>query len=190
MSTEKRVYVVTGSSRGLGLALVRQLAAGKNNLVFATARDPESAAELKKLASEHSGSVELVKLDTASETSIAEGAKAIAAKTKKVHVLINNAAINEANPSLKTSKSELLNSFSVNAVGPLLLIQALWPLIEAAQKDSKTVDAKSVDVPKVINISSTVGSNGVLLAEKKMGKPYSLSSEQNSIKLIDSESCY
>jgi len=157
LMSEKRVYVVTGANRGIGLEMVQQLAADKNNLVFATARDPDKATELKKLASSSSGSIEVLKLDTSDEKSIQEAAKVISGKTKKVHVLINNAGILENHSALKTSKTELLNSFNVNVAGVLLVTQALFPLLETAQKDSKS-DPKSADVPKVINLSTGIAS--------------------------------
>jgi len=148
---------------------VRQIAAEKNTLVFATCRSPDSADELKKLAAASSGSIELVKLDTADEKSITEGAKAIAAKTTKVHVLINNAGILEAHSALTTPKAELLSSFSLNVAGVMLVTQALYPLLQAAQrviKAGETLDTKSTDVPKVINISSTIGSVGTATTSK------------------------
>jgi len=151
------------------LEMVRQLAAEKNTLVFATCRDPDSADGLKKLAAAHSDSIEVIKLDAGNETSIQEGAKAIAAKTKKIHVLINNAAVWEGHPALKTPKSELLNSFSLNVGGPMLVTQALFPLLQAAQqepKDGKSIDTKSADVPKVANVSSTIGSLGTATTSK------------------------
>jgi len=160
-TAEKRVYVVTGTSRGLGLEMVRQIAAEKDTLVFATCRNPDSADQLKKLAATSSGSIELIKLDAADEKSITEGAKAIAAKTTKVHVLINNAGVFEGRSALTTPKEELLSSFNLNVAGPLLVTQALYPLLQAAQQEIKageTLDTKSTDVPKVVNISSVIGS--------------------------------
>jgi len=161
MSDEKRVYVVTGANRGIGLELVQQLAADKNNLVFATARDPDKAAELKKLASSSSGSIEVVKLEASDEKSIEEATKVISGKTKKVHVLINNVGVLEAHSALKTTKAELINSFTVNVTSVLLVTQALFPLLETAQKDSKS-DPKS-DAPKVVNLSTGIASLGLKL---------------------------
>jgi len=100
-------------------------------------------------------------MDAADAKSIQEGVKAVAAKTTKVHVLINNAAVLEAQHALKTPFSELVHSFTLNVGGPLLVTQAFAPLLQAAQqvlKAGETWDTKSTDVPKVINVSSTIGS--------------------------------
>ena len=45
-----KTYVVTACNRGLGLEFARQLS-GRGDRVIGTARDPESATELKRLAS-------------------------------------------------------------------------------------------------------------------------------------------
>jgi len=88
-----KVYLVTGSSRGIGLELVRQLAERKDTLVFATARDPEKSEELKKIHASSKGQVILVPLDVADEKTITAAAKQVSEKTKKIDVLINNAGI-------------------------------------------------------------------------------------------------
>jgi len=57
-------YLITGCSRGLGLALAAKLAtfaASEVSVVFATARN--ESPELKKLAASSSGRVLFVKLD-------------------------------------------------------------------------------------------------------------------------------
>ena len=61
------VYVVTGASRGLGLEFIKQLSA-KGSTVFACARNPDQAEELKKLVDNKK--VYSIKLDTTNEQSL------------------------------------------------------------------------------------------------------------------------
>lgn len=90
-------YLVTGSSRGLGLALVSRLASlpkAEVGTVIATARQ-DNSPRLKELASASSGRVELVKLDVADKSSVEAAAKMVEAKLqgKGLDYLINNAGV-------------------------------------------------------------------------------------------------
>ena len=66
----QRIFLVTGSSRGIGLGLVRELIS-RGHKVVATCRNPESASELTKVLAEN-GQPEAVKCDVASDTSVEE----------------------------------------------------------------------------------------------------------------------
>ena len=97
-------YLITGSSRGLGLELVTQLAAlpsSQVGRVFATARS-EPSSELTKLIDGSSGRVVYVKLDTGNQTSVknaaAEVARNLEVEGLGLDVLINNAGIMPLTP--------------------------------------------------------------------------------------------
>ena len=96
-------YLITGTPRGLGLEMARQLASMPDHevgTIVATARG-ESSEGLKKLMQESSGRVVFVKLDA---TSVA-GAKEAVKETEHLlgsqglDVLINNAGILNATPN-------------------------------------------------------------------------------------------
>lgn len=61
------IFVVTGTSRGLGLELTRQLSA-KGHTVFACARNPDASEKLQELV--NSKQVIPIKLDTLDRESI------------------------------------------------------------------------------------------------------------------------
>jgi NAD(P)-dependent dehydrogenase (short-subunit alcohol dehydrogenase family) len=87
-------YLVTGASRGLGLATVAFLASSPETdvkVVFATVRS-ETAA-LKKLAEESSGRIVVVKLDITDQASVDDGVKVVEERlgNSGLDVLINNA---------------------------------------------------------------------------------------------------
>lgn len=90
-------YLVTGSSRGLGLALVSRLAnlpKAEVGTIIATARQDDSP-RLKELANASSGRVELVKLDVTDRPNVEAAAKMVEAKLqgKGLDFLINNAGV-------------------------------------------------------------------------------------------------
>jgi len=67
--TASMLYVVTGTSRGIGLELVRQLVA-RGDHVVATARQPNEASELQELAKAHRDAINVVQMDVQDHESI------------------------------------------------------------------------------------------------------------------------
>ena len=94
-------YLITGSSRGLGLAMAAQLAvllSSEVNTIFATGRSESSA--LKKLVDSSAGRVIFVQLETTSEASIKQAVAQVeqALAGKGLDVLVNNAGIMGVSP--------------------------------------------------------------------------------------------
>lgn len=90
-------YLVTGSSRGLGLALVSRLASlptAQVGKIIATARQ-DNSPQLTELVNSSSGRVELVKLDVTNNVSIQEAARLVEGKLqgKGLDYLVNNAGL-------------------------------------------------------------------------------------------------
>ena len=82
-----QVWLVTGSSRGLGRAIVEAgLAAG--NKVLATARDVES---LRDLSDRHGDQIKLFALDVTDESAAANAVQAAISAFAALDVVINNA---------------------------------------------------------------------------------------------------
>ena len=117
-------YVITGANRGIGLELVRQLAAGGSE-VIATVRDPGSARELATMA------VRIEALDTGDPVSVSAFAERLGDET--VDVLINNAGISghDGGRLADTDIEQLLDTFNVNSLGPMRVTQALLPNLRA-----------------------------------------------------------
>src|SRR5947209_3296014 len=92
MASDQPIIVVTGGNRGIGLEMVRQLAARGAQVVL-TARKPEAGAEaVAKLASE-SLSVQFHPLDVTSEESVVALKQFVESSFGRLDVLINNAGI-------------------------------------------------------------------------------------------------
>ena len=138
--------LVTGANRGLGLEFTRQLLAGGDR-VFAACRHPGKANALTALAGAHPGHLHVLPLDQSQPRSIDELVREISAITDTLDVLINNAGMLVSGERFGelTTKS-MTDSFSANAIGPMLLSQALCPLLEKSQQ------------AKVMNMSSRLGS--------------------------------
>jgi NAD(P)-dependent dehydrogenase (short-subunit alcohol dehydrogenase family) len=96
-------FLITGSSRGLGLALATRLASlpsGQVGTIFATARQ-DNSAQLKELISASSGRVEFLGLDVTDKKSVQEATSLVEQKLqgKGLDYLINNAGAMDWNPA-------------------------------------------------------------------------------------------
>ncbi|KAM6123836.1 uncharacterized protein FYN12_007925 isoform 2-T2 [Phoenicopterus ruber ruber] len=158
-----RTVVLTGSNRGIGLELVKQLLGAPRPpaWIFATCRDPEGprAQELRDLASKHPNLV-LVKLDVANPSAVTDAAKVVEGKLNGMglNLLINNAGIYTPAASLETvDAEEMIRTYKTNAVGPMLMAQAFLPLLKKAARES-TEKGLSCSKAAIINISTIMGS--------------------------------
>ena len=117
--------VVTGANRGLGLEFVRQLLA-RGDDVIAACRHPGKATELNRLAGEHPGRLHVLPLDVADERSRIAFAHELPLVADGVDLLINNAGVLHSGERWGHLEASILeDSLRTNAVGPLLLTQAL-----------------------------------------------------------------
>jgi NAD(P)-dependent dehydrogenase (short-subunit alcohol dehydrogenase family) len=141
-----KVCVVTGTSRGIGLALTRALVeAGAD--VFAGCRQPASAKALQDLVPAAGGRLHVLPLDVAKDASVATFAAAL---PQAVDVLFNNAGVNLPNDGAPAdlSPATLMETLDVNTVGPLRVTNACLQRLRQAK------------APRVANISSVMGSIG------------------------------
>jgi NAD(P)-dependent dehydrogenase (short-subunit alcohol dehydrogenase family) len=76
-SSNGRVALVQGSSRGLGLEFVRQLLQRPDTSVVATCRTPPAAAQLLELQQQHGGRLAVLQLDSTDEASISRAAEEV-----------------------------------------------------------------------------------------------------------------
>lgn len=128
-----KVAVVTGVSSGLGVEVVRALAA-TGMRVFLTARDMAKAKQALSDQLQNSR-VELIKMDQTSLQSVREAANEILSRTSTVNILICNAGI-MAVPELKFSADGYELHFATNHLSHFLFFQLLKPaLLAAATQD-------------------------------------------------------
>jgi NAD(P)-dependent dehydrogenase (short-subunit alcohol dehydrogenase family) len=142
--------LVTGANRGIGLEYIRQYGARGWN-VIATARRPAEATELNALAAANPR-ITVEALDVSDLGSIDALARKYAGKP--VDVLVNNAGItgNARNQVLgKLDWPEFEQVLRTNVIGPLKMVEAFLPSIEAGRQK------------KIVNVSSSEGSIGSVI---------------------------
>jgi len=140
--------LITGANRGLGLEFTRQLLA-RGDQVIATARKPAGATALNKLSSNHPGQLTVLGFESGAPESTDELLRGVGALTKSLDLFIANAGVLKRGETFgDVRQADLEHSLRVNAIGPMLLTQALTPLLALGTS------------PRVVFISSVLGSIG------------------------------
>jgi NAD(P)-dependent dehydrogenase (short-subunit alcohol dehydrogenase family) len=138
--------LITGANRGLGLAFVSELL-DRGARVLACCRDPAGASVLDALRAAHGERLAIHRLDVADPDAIAALPQVAAKHLQRVDLLVNNAGVLVSGERFGNVKAEALaESFAVNASAPLLITQALAPLLALGNK------------PRVLCISSQIAS--------------------------------
>jgi NAD(P)-dependent dehydrogenase (short-subunit alcohol dehydrogenase family) len=138
--------LVTGANRGLGLAFVTQLLE-RGARVLACCRHPSQARVLDALRAAHGDRLAMHALDVADPAAIDALPHAAAKHLQRIDLLINNAGLLVSGERFGNVRAEsLAESFAVNASAPLLITQALAPLLALGNK------------PRVLCVTSQLGS--------------------------------
>ncbi|KAI0628096.1 NAD-P-binding protein [Trametes polyzona] len=144
-------WLITGTSRGIGLGLVEQLLQDPANFIIATCRTPEKATALAALKDTARGTLHIVKLDVDDLEGIKKSVHEVSEilGDRGLDYLVNNAAVNQKIDTAFTMDVEGWGAvFKTNVVAPALLAQVYLPLIEKSQKKT------------IVNVSSSLGAFG------------------------------
>ncbi|XP_048371184.1 C-factor-like isoform X1 [Sphaerodactylus townsendi] len=157
-----RSVLVTGSNRGIGLELVRQLVgqSKKPEWIFATCRDPKGprAQDLKNLADKHQ-SVKIIPMDTNDPSSVKAAAAQVTEKLQGagLNLLINNAGIVKPGCLESETAEDMSEVYKTNVIGPMIVSQAFLPLLRKASQESPQ-KGMSCSKAAIVNMSSEAGS--------------------------------
>ncbi|MEU1147309.1 oxidoreductase [Streptomyces sp. NPDC005863] len=120
-----RVWFVTGSSSGLGRALVRA-AVAHGDRVVATARDVSALDELVALAPER---VRALRLDVTDVESVRAAVAGAEEAFGRIDVLVNNAAYGLLGAFEELGDDQLRANFETNVFGVMTVTRAVLPLM-------------------------------------------------------------
>ncbi|MFX1707480.1 oxidoreductase [Chitinophaga sp. CC14] len=138
----KKVWFVTGASKGLGRSLVKQLL-GKGYKVAATSR---SIDDLRKIATDEDFLP--LAVDLKNENSIQAAVKETISRFGRIDVLVNNAGYGQVGSIEELSDAESRSNFDVNVFGLLNVTRNILPQMRAQQSG------------QIFNISSIAGFTG------------------------------
>ena len=134
----KKVWLVTGASKGLGLALVKQLIA-EGQMVAGTSR---SLASLEKAIVKSDRFLPL-EMDILNEESVRKGLEALVSTFGKVDVLVNNAGYGQLGTLEELSDKEARENFDANVFGSLNVIRQVMPLMRT-QRSGHILNVASI----------------------------------------------
>ena len=160
-NTDKQTALVTGANKGIGYEIAAGLAR-RGFRVGVGARDAgrrdEAVAKLQAEGLDVFG----VPLDVTDDASVAAAA-ALLEDRGGLDVLVNNAAITGGMPQEPTqvSADQVLAVVDTNVVGVIRVTNAVLPMLRRAAS------------PRIVNVSSTVGSLGLQTAQAEAYGPVS-----------------
>ena len=138
--------LVTGSSRGLGKAIILEYAKNGYDVVINYNNSKEEALELKDyVESNYHVKALVIKCDISKESDIDSMIEAIYQEFGHLDVLVNNASIDSDQDFELKTKNDFMKTLEVNLVGTYLLSKKIG---------LKMLDAKTGNI---INISSNNG---------------------------------
>src|SRR5690606_10363193 len=125
MDTTKKVWLVTGASKGLGLSLVKKLLA-QNYRVVATSRNIQS---LIAEVGEVSDVFLPLEVSLTDNEHVKEGIAKSIAHFGQLDVIVNNAGFGQIGTLEELTDEEARNSFDVNVFGSLNVIRNAMPYL-------------------------------------------------------------
>ncbi|EFA81816.1 hypothetical protein PPL_05048 [Heterostelium album PN500] len=145
-----RIWYITGISQGLGLTLVRECLLNGDKVV-GTTRNPD-VQELKDIASEHSESFMVLKVDLTNEDAVKDSIDQTIKRFGGIDVVVNNAGYGLLGSLEELKPEEIRTHFEVN----------LFAVINVLRHAVGHLRQQPATGGNIINISSIVGFNSSL----------------------------
>lgn len=121
-----RSVVITGGSRGLGLALAREFAAAGARLTL-LARDPVELEHARQSLVEQGAEVLTVPCDVRYQTEVEAAITRVINQYGRIDVLINDAGVIQVGPVEHMQVDDFMNAMAIHAWGPLYGMLAAIP---------------------------------------------------------------
>lgn len=138
--------LVTGASSGLGAEMARALAR-RGAVVIAIARRED---RLRSLVEDLGGDPHsYLVCDVSNLDDVRTMAGAASERAPHLDVLVNNAGVPSSGPFLESSSEQIEQVLRTNLLGPVWCTKELLPLLQAADRRSRT--------PVVVNVASMAG---------------------------------
>lgn len=147
MGDEAKVALVTGASRGIGMAIAKSLAAG-GYIVVGTATSESGADSISSYLAQDKQHGVGMKLDVANPENVTAVVKAISEQFGSPLVLVNNAGITRDNILMRMKEDEWQDVLETN-------LSALYRVSKACLRGMT-----KARWGRIVNITSVVGSMG------------------------------
>jgi NAD(P)-dependent dehydrogenase (short-subunit alcohol dehydrogenase family) len=149
---QKKVALITGGNRGLGLETARQLGIVGMTVLLGARELAKGEASAQRLQ-EQGIDARAVKLDVTNAEDVRAAAEWIEREFGRLDVLVNNAGVMHrsltGNNTSKTTRVELQETFDANLFGVVAVTQAMLPLIRKSEAG------------RIVNVSSLLASQSL-----------------------------
>lgn len=143
MKLKNKTVLVTGGTRGIGLAIAKSMQDAGANVILTYHQDDQSAEEASRALNDN---VAIFSCDQRSKEDIGHLVKYLEENNAPIDILVNNAGINRPNDFDAISEEDWDDVIDTNLKGPFMLSQQLMPLIK--------------DNGSIINMASVSGQYG------------------------------
>ena len=140
MNNTDKVWLITGSSTGLGRALAQAVLERGYHLV-ATARQPE---QLKELSDRYPDRVTTIALDVTNAQSIQQAVEAALNAYNRIDVLVNNAGYGTVGAIEEVNDDDIRRQFDTNLFGAINVTRAVLPTLRE-QRSSHILNISSAN---------------------------------------------
>lgn len=135
----KKVWFITGSSRGLGRSLTHAVLA-KGDLVAATARN---TAALEELTIQYPGQVLTIALDVNDNAQIQQAVAQTISHFGRIDILVNNAGFGIIGAAEAYTEEQVRSQLETNLYAPIAITRAVLPHMRR-QKSGRILQISSV----------------------------------------------
>jgi 3-oxoacyl-[acyl-carrier protein] reductase len=148
MNFSERVAIVTGGTRGIGLAIARRLS-DENANVAILARDLKRLALVDQMISRSDHQALSLQADVADPTQVQKAVAAVLERWGRIDILVNNAGdVGRTVPTWELSDADWLGTLAVNLTGSFYCLRAVLPVMRAQRYG------------RIVNVASIVGKEG------------------------------
>ncbi|MEY7977087.1 SDR family oxidoreductase [Streptomyces pilosus] len=173
-----RTAVITGASKGLGLAMAQEFAASGADVAL-LARRPDTLAEAKALVSAGArGRVETFSCDVSEAASVQESHDAVVGAFGRIDILVNNAGQTRSMPSDQITDDIWQEDLDLKLFAAIRFARLVWPgmkqrgwgrIINVLNTGAKTPQANGA--PTVVSRAAGMALTKVLAGE---GAPHGI----------------
>lgn len=147
LTLNQRTAIVTGGSRGIGLAIARAFAEAGMHVGILSARQESAAAAAQSLSNSGLSCVGLA-CDVSDLDSVQSAIQSVAGQFGGIDVVVNCAGVLDVSPIQEITPEHWDNIMGINLKGTFLVTQQAIPHLEKSR------------APRIINISSNAGRMG------------------------------
>jgi NAD(P)-dependent dehydrogenase (short-subunit alcohol dehydrogenase family) len=148
MAIEKKIALVTGGNKGIGLEICRNLSNAGCTVLLAARNVERGQQAVRQLEQSGLSDIHFIEIDVTSQDTITAAAQQIESQYGRLDILVNNAGVNIRGDGLPgaVDPTVVQKIFDTNFFGALRVAQTMLPLLHKSAAG------------RIVNVSSGLGS--------------------------------